>query len=170
MRQTSRYYSTETLGAEHQPVLQALDKLENYSKSWGTGNAPADAAAKAALEEVVAFFDKELEPHLQKEEIALFPAVEAVIGKDGPTFVMLMEHEDLRKSITTLKALVPTLGGKDDAKAAQLKKTGNYIYRLLTGHIEKEDTVLFPMADQVVPPSEMAKVDEKARELDALKG
>ena len=169
MRQAAHYYSTDSLGAEHQTVLRALDKLEKYSKLWGTGNAASDAEAKAGLEEVLVFLDQELELHLKKEEVALFPAMEAVIGKDGPTFVMLMEHEDLRKYVAQLNSLVPTLGEADADKAKQLQRTGDYICRLLRGHIEKEDTVLFPMANQVVSPAEMSKVDDKVRELDAEK-
>ncbi|TAK37033.1 MAG: hemerythrin domain-containing protein [Chloroflexota bacterium] len=166
MRQIAHNYSTESLGAEHQSVLQYLDKLEKHSQQWGSGGA-SDAEAKAGLEEVLTFFDQELELHLKKEEVALFPAMEAVIGTDGPTHVMLIEHEELRKNLAQLKTLVPTLSEPDGVLSKQLKKTGDYVCRLLREHIEKEDAVLFPMADQIVPPAEMAKVDQKVRELDA---
>jgi hemerythrin-like domain-containing protein len=53
------------------------------------------------------------------------------------------------------------LAGGDRAAAAHVVNAARGYVRLLRAHIQKEDQILFPMADQVIPPSQHSKVEQE---------
>jgi len=117
---------TQILRKEHDVVLDLLDNLE---KSIDKKDLKLSGKTIITLE-------KEFEKHsLNKEEKILFPEIEKFIPRDGgPTGVMILEHEDLVKSINEFKK------NKQDS-------TGYHIISLLRDHINKENTMLFMIAD-----------------------
>lgn len=66
---------------------------------------------------------------------------------------MLSEHEQGRNLVAKLKAAVADYKSDDNANASSLRLIINEYVALLSQHISKENTVLFPMAD--------AKLDSK---------
>jgi hemerythrin-like domain-containing protein len=99
--------------------------------------------------------------HHGKEETALFPAMErAGVARDnGPIGAMLAEHEQGR-------ALVRRMAGSLDAGADFAAAVRSYV-ALLTQHISKEDSVLFPLADRLLSldvRQEMVKTFEEIEE------
>ena len=129
----------EELRSDHEKILAELDKLE----------ADPEGHAKEFLE----FTASLAEPHHHKEEEVLFPALEkAGIPKDGgPIGVMLMEHETKRGYVKELA------DGKIDAAMK--------IVSLMRDHISKENNILYPMAEQVLTPEELAGMAHKCDEL-----
>lgn len=72
----------------------------------------------------------------------------------GPIAVMLDEHEQGRAFTRGMREAAERLaGGEQAAKTAVVANARGYA-ALLRQHIRKEDTVLFPMADRVIPPNE----------------
>lgn len=69
--------------------MDKTDKLVELLERLNSGENP-----KSVKEEAQDLLDGE--PHYKREEQFLFPAVEAK-GVNGPTKVMVMEHEDLRR-------------------------------------------------------------------------
>jgi hemerythrin-like domain-containing protein len=129
---------TDVLREEHRVILQGLALLESAA-----GADPPTAAPSAwwerALEWLRAFADRN---HHDKEERYLFPAlVEAgVPSEGGPVGVMLAEHVEGRTLIQAMRT---------DDTAARAEAARRYV-RLLRDHIEKENDVLFPLADAVL--------------------
>ncbi len=100
--------------------------------------------------------------HHRKEEGVLFKAMESagVAADAGPIAVMLREH-DLGRHYTRgiLSAAQKMAGGENSAKTELLQNSRNYA-QLLTQHIQKEEAILFPMADRIIPMSLQDQVFE----------
>lgn len=131
--------ATGTLRHEHEVVLRALALLERLAQEMDAGG-PAD---RSALEWLIAFFKTFADRcHHFKEEQHLFPALErrGIPRDGGPVGVMLAEHEEGR---ALLRAMRPE-GGRETAEAIRAYA------KLLRAHIDKENGVLFLLADHVL--------------------
>lgn len=139
--------ATAMLRHEHEVFLRALALLEGLGRGLETGT-PVDRAALAWLTD---FFRTVADRcHHSKEEQHLFPALErhGVPREGGPVGVMLYEHELGR-------AFLRAMAEGDDATIAEA--IGNYS-ALLRAHIDKENEILFPIADQVLSEEEQRAI------------
>jgi hemerythrin-like domain-containing protein len=74
--------------------------------------------------------------------------------RSGPVAVMLAEHEMGRAYTRGMRDAAQRLASGDkDARIAVLTNARGYT-ALLRQHIAKEDGILFPMADDVIPASQ----------------
>ena len=134
---------TAMLRQEHEVILQALGVLERLGQRLERG----EPVAGVALNWLIDFFGHFVDRwHHGKEEQHLFPALErhGLPREQGPLAVMLHEHQDGR-------VLLGIIREGDDRRTAQAIK--NYT-RLLRAHIDKENWVLFPLAEQVLGDEE----------------
>ena len=120
----------EVLRKEHDEVLRILNRLEsNLNK-------------KDILQSKnnINLLQKEFNKHsLNKEEKVLFPEIEKFMPREGgPTGMMIIEHQDLTESIESFK---------QTDNFENLNEIGNHIINLLREHIDKENNMLFMMAD-----------------------
>ncbi|MDP2719675.1 MAG: hemerythrin domain-containing protein [Dehalococcoidia bacterium] len=123
----------------------------------------------ANLEEVMQFFNKELYIHFRQEEIALFPALISVIGREGVVSAMLGEHQSIWKAIDLLSEQIDdfkTATGKNKNTIQSIKMLSRHIVGLLGAHIEKEDTMLLPLSEEVLPPGVLQAVGEQIESLE----
>ncbi len=100
--------------------------------------------------------------HHRKEEGVLFEAMVAggMSQLSGPIAVMLADHEQGRSYTRGMRAAAQKLAeGDASAREAVIHNARGYV-NLLRQHIMKEDHILFPMAEQVIPPAAQAKVTE----------
>jgi len=152
--------ATTALRSEHNHILAMIACLR----------AACDAAEECG-ELDVAFFQSGVEFirnyadawHHAKEEELLFPALEASgMPRDGgPIAVMLHEHEIGRSYVRQIADNLNAAGNGDDAaRAAVLRFTLAYA-DLLTQHIQKENGVLFNMADQFLPRDEQMRLEQE---------
>ena len=98
--------------------------------------------------------------HHAKEEKLLFVKMmeRGVSGEVGPIAVMLREHEDGRAHVRRIADLsAGELGKKDSLEL--IKHTRGYV-ELLTQHIQKEDHILYPMANQILTPDDQEYLRE----------
>ena len=144
---------TEILKHEHQIVLLVLKGAEregNAARKKGACDAPT-------VEKMADFFKTFVDRcHHAKEERHLFPALErhGVAKEGGPIGVMLSEHEEGRGHVRALAAALPGLkAGRPGAAAEAADRLLAYA-ALLRAHIEKEEGVLFAMADRLLTPKE----------------
>jgi len=138
--------ATDELKKEHQGIGLMLRVLEAVSHKFARSEQIRDDHLDGMMEFLSIFVDK---CHHGKEEEFLFPALEAagVPRGGGPIEVMLSEHEQGRKLVARLKDAVTNSQSGDHKIAASAHLIVNEYVALMTQHIAKENTVLFPMAD-----------------------
>lgn len=171
MTQVKESNATRSLRDDHENVLANLNRLDKSLQALATDTNSDVRGAKRALAQAVDFLQQELELHLRKEEEALFPPLEAIIGAmGGPTAVMRAEHQSLRTKNGELQTLVKELPSGDDKLSAeasrQLKGVADYIITLLRDHIHKENFILFPMSNQMLSGATLDSTWESMRRLD----
>ncbi len=91
-------------------------------------------------------FDANLRQHLEMEERVLFPAFETQTGMtgSGPTFVMRSEHEQMRGLLGQMAAAA------DRGDTDELLDQGDTLLMLIQQHNQKEEGMLYPMAEQAL--------------------
>ena len=139
----------EILKKEHETVLKVLNNLETDLEARNISQ------AKKSIE----LLEKEFNRHsLNKEEKILFPEIEKFMPREnGPTGMMIIEHKDLTESIKKFKQI---------NNSENLNETGSYIINLLREHIDKENNMLFMMADMHLDAKQKEIILKKFKEID----
>ncbi len=155
----------EELTQEHQAVLSQLDTLHAALARLLEDEARVDSEALSDVEAVVQFLETELGIHLRKEEEVLFPVLSGYLGQEGgPIGVMLLEHEDLRRSLRALSTALGTLrGDAQPASCQEARQVGYGLIGLLRQHIKKEDHILFPMAGSFLDRGQLLALGQQMR-------
>jgi hemerythrin-like domain-containing protein len=157
--------ATQELMAEHNAVLLALQILEKIEVGLAEKREEAPGHLGQLLDFLKGFVDR---CHHGKEEDVLFPEMErrGVRREGGPVGVMLMEHELGRRHIRTMSEGLDRLQrGDADAVSAVVQGAREYS-DLLRAHIQKENNILFPMADRLVPEDVAARIAEQFDEIE----
>ncbi len=145
--------ATDDLRHEHKIILVIMGTADREALSIrATGKVNA-----ATLGKIVDFCRVFLDRcHHGKEEEYLFPLLEqrGVAREGGPIGVMLQEHEAGRQRLQTIAAALPQAGAGDPQAAAALADDLMAYAALLLAHIDKENNVLFPMADRIFSPAD----------------
>ncbi|MFY9326646.1 MAG: hemerythrin domain-containing protein [Georgfuchsia sp.] len=149
--------ATEYLMEEHRLIEQVLDTLELAAKRLASGQTvPADFFLKAA-DFIKNFAD---DWHHGKEEGVLFEALTTHgMSKDnGPVAVMLAEHNEGRRLTDAMRSGAERMQQGDASAAPQIAKNAMGYVMLLRQHIQKEDQILYPMADQLIPVAQHKQI------------
>jgi hemerythrin-like domain-containing protein len=151
---------TEILSSEHRVIEQVLDCLERIIAEASAAGRLDAASAKDAVSFFRTFADQ---CHHAKEEVHLFPAMEAKgFPRDGgPTGVMLTEHEAGRGCVRTMSEAIDAAAAGDDAALRRFAEAGAGFISLLRQHIEKEDHCLFSMANEVLTDEDQSALMAK---------
>ena len=107
----------------------------------------------------------EIDAHFRDEEQALFPILGRRIGtEEGPIAVLMEEHRAFRRhQLEYEEALAAFEAVGDGPWRDGLAGAAQAIGSLLPPHIEKEDQVLFPMAEALLEESEWDEVNALRR-------
>jgi hemerythrin-like domain-containing protein len=149
--------ATEILMEEHRVIERVLASLEAAANRLAAGEAvPGDFFLKAA-DFIKGFADG---CHHKKEEGVLFVALVAngMPQKAGPIAVMLAEHEEGRRLTRAMRDGATRMQAGDLTARAQVVQNALGYVTLLRQHIQKEDHVLFPMADRIIPVEQQDQV------------
>ena len=150
----------EQLKKEHEAIERMLKILEAVLKRLEAG----EKTEPEHLSEIVDFFRVFADRcHHGKEEEIFFPALEqAGIPKEGgPIGVMLQEHDQMRAYMSGLaEAVIRHQAGKPEAREEIVKHASAYA-AMLRKHIEKENQVLFKMAEIHLSPEEEKELAER---------
>lgn len=94
-------------------------------------------------------FKTGLERHIVWEEEILFPAFEEKLNqlRDGPTAVMRLEHQEIRRHLDTI-------AGKLAEENFETEEEEQGLESVLCQHNRKEEGILYPMMDQVFSEQE----------------
>jgi hemerythrin-like domain-containing protein len=137
----------QVLMDEHRVIEQAIGALGAYADAVVAG---ADHP-REDLAELVAFIRGFADRHHHgKEEDILFRvmAEEGMPTHAGPLAVMLFEHEQGRQLTAALGELAESDGAWTGTQRDELDQIAYGYAQLLLAHIQKEDNILYPMADQ----------------------
>lgn len=145
---------TTVLRHEHEVILRAVDLLERAGQRLRARD-PVDRVELAWLVEFLRAFERR---HQRKEEQYLFPALEryGVPRAGGPLGVLLNEHAGSR-------GLLRVMGRGGDRQVAEAIRS--YV-ALRRHHVEKENGVLLPLTDQVLPDDEQQALGRVFRAID----
>lgn len=97
--------------------------------------------------------------HIRIEEELLFPEFEAATGLGpsiGPTAVMRYEHEEIAR----LVGLIHDLFAGAEPGVAEFERLHDTLMALLRAHTGKEERVLYPMTDRMVPAERLKHLSE----------
>ena len=144
----------DDLKNEHEAILSAIQILERMM----AGMEKAPSVNTKDMHDFIGFLKEFADKcHHGKEEGLLFPALiqAGLPEKGGPIGVMLADHAQGRQFIREMEeALSPQV---DRVKLAQA--AGGYA-ALLRNHIQKENMMLFPMAEKMLTEPQLEKLYE----------
>ena len=151
----------EHLRQEHRDIMAQIADLRAVVRDLTLNGEAALPEALPVLRRIGQLTETQLAHHALKEDEALFPAVEAVLGADGsPTTVMRVEHTDIHAQAALLRSLLAQGGG-----APSLRASADELIALLDLHFDKEEQVLFPMIEEMLDADTLAEVGHKIETL-----
>ncbi len=148
MTDTAAETATSRLREEHTHILEVANALAVLVRAAEEGRWDVDAFADCVT--FIRLFADAC--HHGKEEDLLFPELEAAgMPRDqGPIAVMLHEHQQGRALARYMAGALDGARAGDPEAQATLRNAAMGYVNLIRGHIQKEDHVLFEMADQAV--------------------
>jgi len=158
----------ETLMSEHRAIEGVLDALTRFVDEV----VRRTTSDRAVLEDFVTFLAEFADgQHHAKEEDVLFAAMveHGFPERSGPIAVMRDDHERGRALIRHLRALARLPGAWSDDERADLAAAASTYVLHLRAHIQKEDGVLYPLAEQHLPGAALAAVDLACARADAAR-
>lgn len=139
----------QILKDEHRVIEKVLDAMELAIRH--------QSMDRSFFEDALDFFRNFADGcHHAKEENELFPALEkaGIPNEGGPIGCMLNEHDQGRSLLKIIDENLEAAAGGDVTALNNLRHAGTDYVDLLREHIDKEDNVLFVMADQVLDDQE----------------
>jgi hemerythrin-like domain-containing protein len=158
----------ETLMNEHRLIERGIDALVAFADEVRRKNGDEREELGRFVTFIRDFADG---CHHGKEENILFATmIEAGFPSDGgPIAVMLMEHVEGRGHVQALAELASqaTPGTVEDRRRVADAAYG--YANLLRQHIHKEDAILYPMAEQRLPPNLLERVSAECEAFESFK-
>jgi hemerythrin-like domain-containing protein len=142
--------ATDVLTEEHRVIEQVLNTLEAAANQLENGQPIRPEFFLEATDFMRGFADG---CHHAKEEGVLFKHMEeqGIATQGCPLGVMLAEHEAGRQYTHALRSAAEAMrAGDPSGRQRAIMSSRSYI-ALLRLHIYKEDNILFPMANDVIP-------------------
>jgi hemerythrin-like domain-containing protein len=152
--------AAQILMREHSLILQVLSTLEKRAADLEAGTATDPAYFQKAVEFLRSFADR---CHHGKEEDILFTMMVEELDyprSGGPVAVLTTEHERGRGFIRGIAEAAAVLDGDPTAARRIIDNARGYI-QLLRTHIDREDTIVFPMVEQFLDDSDQARLAGK---------
>ena len=150
---TKKTMPRDVLMEEHRVIERVLDALERMLAQ--------DGIDEPFLKKAMVFFQNFADRcHHAKEEDFFFPALEraGIPYVGGPIGCMLNEHTQGRRLVQAMAANLDR-GAQGESSAIDTIRTAAADYiALLREHIQKEDDILFVMADQVLDAKTQATI------------
>ena len=139
----------EKLKSEHKIILKGIDLLEKSATRLEEGENLSVDFFRKLIDFIRNYADKY---HHAKEEDILFVRL-GMIGfspEMGPVAVMLNEHNQGRNYIARMEQGNERYAAGDESAVKDIIKNARGYAGLLRQHIQKEDIVLYPMAQNAL--------------------
>lgn len=145
--------ATQVLIDEHSGVMVILKVLEKLNLQINQNSQFNIDHVDEIIEFFQVFVDK---CHHSKEEINLFPSIEA-LGTDSDRKLIkeaIDDHENARIYVSEIKDSIDAYKAGNKEKIKEFSKKSTSYISLLTQHIQKENTVIFIRADELISTEE----------------
>lgn len=148
---------TEILKEDHKVILRMIEVIRGLSQKIDIGEKVDIEHLNKIVEFIKIFADK---CHHAKEENLLFPAMEeAGIPKEGgPIGVMLIEHDQGREYVKGMVQGIEELKTGNNDGLKKFKQNSLGYAGLLEPHIDKENNILYMMADMHIEEETQQKL------------
>ena len=141
---------TQVMAEEHQLILRMIALVEKNTALMEQGQFRDWRFFLDAVEFIRNYADRF---HHAKEEDVLF--VELVKNgmpeKQSPIEAMHMEHDHGRAFVRALDAAAEKALAGEPGQIPAIAENAKYYAELLRNHIDKEDNILYPLAERVLP-------------------
>jgi hemerythrin-like domain-containing protein len=158
---------------EHRIIERGLRALDGVCARLEGGTNPTEGVPASTLLEIIEFMVEFADGyHHGKEETVLFPALErrGIPREDGPLGMMEYEHQVERELIGDLRLAASLYREGNSAAVNRFVECAHAYLRLLVGHIEKEDSVLFRLGDEILDDNDKDLVVERFKQADVDSG
>ncbi len=157
--------ATEELKHEHRVIERMLAILEAAVARVDAGQELPTEFFPKVVDFVRNFADR---CHHGKEEDNLFPAMEkrGFSRQAGPIGVMLLEHDQGRAFVKGMDEAGQRFASGDKAALKAALDNARGYAKLLRQHIDKEDNILYRMADQVLTSADQQELLSKFAEVE----
>jgi len=149
---------TAELIAEHRIIDRMVEVIDHLAREIGAGRSVAGEELRQVLDFIENFADR---CHHAKEDETLFPLL-AERGvpdeKGGPIGTMSSEHERSRALTREIAANLELYDSGDTGAAKVIADSAAAYARLLRPHLDKEEEVLFAIAEEVLTDEDTAKL------------
>lgn len=163
--------ATQQLKEEHESIQLMCNVMEKISTGIGSGNELNTGHYDKIIDYINGFTDK---CHHGKEEDILVPAMldHGIPNDSGPIAILLnlnIEHQLCRSHIKILdSALNKFKKGNKQAVNSIISSSRNYV-ELIRKHIDKENRILFLMADKILNEATQLKLFDAFKKLEVEK-
>ncbi len=132
----------DALLGEHGLFYALFDQVETVAST---------AASVAEIRAATAVLRAVLRSHADLEEALLFPALETHMGKNGPLAVMRDEHDQIKLALQQIEEVQEV----DEGVGCLVRALS-----LARDHFQKEESVLFSMARQLLDDEAQTQLGE----------
>jgi hemerythrin-like domain-containing protein len=142
--------ATDLLQDDHHLIERALATLATATTQLERG-APCRPGFFLGVVEFLEGFVHAL--HYQREENVLFVAMErrGASRTAGPLALAIREHQTSRAAARTIRMAAERWEGGDESARDDLANECRQLVSVLKQHIAREDQLLFPMAQDMIP-------------------
>jgi hemerythrin-like domain-containing protein len=148
----------ETMRQDHQRVLGEIGALE---RALGSPRGPAEGDPA----DLLALLDRQFGTHMRAEDELIFPALRLALPESVPTLAGLSaDHRELHEMLAALRRLVeaPASPARDEQIVVQVRDLAD----LLRIHIRKEESLVFGIAEHVLPEAELHRLAARLESTD----
>jgi len=127
------------LREEHERILRQLGSVQAGIKDHSP-------SSNRRLQGLIDGLGSRLEAHFADEERTLYKPLKQRLGKDSPISEMVREHRSIRRTFEKLRSASNEYEAHR-SRIGDLRLSLDSLQREINGHIEKEEKVLFWLAD-----------------------
>lgn len=155
-----------TLKHEHRVIERALHALDGISMRIQLGERVPLSALSQAVDFISNFADCY---HHGKEEAHLFPALrrQGITGEGGPLGIMERQHERERELTDEMVIALERYRDLDPEAGRQFTEAARKYTDHMIGHMEREDSILFRIADEIMDDEEKQELGESFKRVQA---
>jgi hemerythrin-like domain-containing protein len=155
----------EKLKTEHALIGKVLDAFDRWAEALLLEGKEDRLTLKRFLSFLTDFVDG---AHHIKEEKVLFAVMKkhGFSGEEGPIAVMCHEHEEARALMRDLAKLATQSEAWDKENCRDINNLATTYVTLHRNHIEKEDYILYPLAERRLPAQAWKEIAEAFADID----